>query len=80
MKLVTTDSGYLAIPLPAPDEYGRTEDTLVVSYPAGDYDFIKADDFNGDDLRRALYDERETGGLPSDCDCVELPSGTLFYF
>ena len=80
MKLVTTDGGYLAVPLAEPDEFGRTANTLIVSCPAGGYDLIKADDFDNADLRRALYDERETGGLPSDCDCVELPCGTLFCF
>jgi len=78
-KLVIAD-GRMAIPLDEPDEFGRNESVLLVRYPEGDYDTIGADNFDGDNLRRALYDEREMGTLPADCDCVELPSGVLFFF
>lgn len=79
-KLVLDANNCLAIPFDEPDEFGRNEGALIVRYPEGDYDTIKASDFDGDYLRRALYDEREMGTLPPDCDCVELPSGVLFFF
>jgi hypothetical protein len=79
-KLTLDANNCLAIPLAEPDEFGRNEATLIVCYPEGDYDTIGADNFDGDKLRRALYDEREMGALPPDCDCVELPSGVLFFF
>lgn len=79
-KLTLDANNRLAIPLATPDEFGRNEATLIVCYPEGDYDTIGAENFDGNNLRRALFDEREIGTLPADCDCVELPSGVLFFF
>lgn len=79
-KLTLDANNSLAIPLAEPDEFGRKESTLIVCYPEGDYDTISAKNFDGENLRKALYDAREIGELPPDCDFVELPSGVLFFF
>lgn len=79
-RLVLDANNCLAIPFDKPDEFGRNEGTLVVCYPEGDYDTIDANDFDCENLRRALYGEREIGSIPADCDQAELPNGAIFYF
>jgi hypothetical protein len=53
---------------------------LLVIYPEGDCDQIAwpLSDRGRKNLRHALYDERETGGLPADAHSVELPNGVIF--
>jgi len=51
---------------------------LIRFYSDGECDTIEANEPNEENLRAALYDERETGGLPADCTEVYLPNGRLF--
>lgn len=44
----------------------------------GDCDTIKWPDYSADNLRAALYGDRETGVLPSDTKSVLLPDGAVF--
>ena len=67
------------------DAEGNTEYRLLLCiYSAGDCDTISASRPNEKNLRRALYDARETGDLPDQDGVpvseVTLPNGKVFAF
>lgn len=60
--------------------FGDDGAACVYHYPGGDCDSIPWPMGSEwcDRLRSCLFDARECGLLPLDCEAVELPSGELF--
>lgn len=84
-QLITLDN-HLGITLPEPSFCGDLEAILICRHPEGDCDTIPwpmVSDFRTKaeldaNLRSALFDERECGNLPLDCQSVLLPDGSEF--
>lgn len=51
---------------------------LLYRYDAGDCNTMKWPNYDADLLRCSLYDWREAGVIPRDCQAVTLPDGTEF--
>ena len=62
---------------PATRNFFSEDPILVCRYDAGDCDTINWPNPNEENLRRALYDARETGVIP-DVQLVTLPNGLEF--
>lgn len=67
--LIADESGLLTLP---------NGDLLICRYDEGDCDTINAAEPDLNNLRRALFDARECGEIPSDCSIVMLPFGGTF--
>lgn len=85
-QLIILDGTRLGIALPEPNMFNDLEQILICRHPEGDCDTIPwpmVSEFRTKErldeiLRSALFDERECGTLPIDCQSVLLPDGSEF--
>ena len=76
VKLVSIDKA-LCIP---PQTENGLHSLLLHFYPEGDCDVFHPLTFDIYQLLGAMFDARECGEVPADCDSFELPNGDVYYF